>query len=168
MTHNVTDGDTEIVEPSPSEAATVADLWVALARGQRAHDSHLLAEPNRTRVREQLAQYAAARQLLVARSLAGEHSPRIVGFVMFTTRTDPYEVDCQRGLVENLYVVPERRGEGVGSALLLQAEQQLREAGVDVISLEAMADNEAAQRFYRRHGYEPHRVELEKSVDTED
>jgi ribosomal protein S18 acetylase RimI-like enzyme len=28
-----------------------------------------------------------------------------------------------------------------------------------------MAKNEAARRFYRRHGYEPFRVELEKELD---
>jgi ribosomal protein S18 acetylase RimI-like enzyme len=162
----VTDGETEIAEPSPSAADAVADLWVALARGQRAHDSHLLAEPNRTRVRERLARYAATGQLLVARSSGGER--RIVGFVMFVTRTDQYEVDRQRGLVENLYVVPDRRGEGIGSALLARAERRLREAGADIVSLEAMADNEAARRFYRRHGYEPHRVKLEKQTDAED
>jgi Acetyltransferase, GNAT family len=163
----VTDRDTEIAEASPSETDTIADLWVALARGQREHESHLLPEPNRTRVRERLARYAATGQLLVARSAAGDRESRIVGFVTFVTRNDQYEVDCRRGLVENLYVVPDRRGEGVGSGLLSRAEQRLHEAGVDSISLEAMADNEAARRFYRRHGYEPHRVEFEKSTDTE-
>jgi len=162
----VTDSETEIAEPSPSAADTVADLWVALARGQDTHDSHLLAEPNRTRVRERLARYATTGKLLVARSPDGER--RIVGFVTFLVKTDQYEVDCRRGLVENLYVVPDRRGEGIGSALLTRAEQRLREAGAEVISLEAMADNEAARRFYRRHGYEPHRVELEKQTDAED
>jgi len=160
----VTDRDAEIAEPSPSEADTVADLWVALAQGQRAHDSHLLAGQNRTRVRERLARYAATGQVLVARAPASESERRIVGFVMFVTRSDRYEVDCRRGLVENLYVVPDRRGEGIGSALLARAERRLRETGV--VSLEAMADNEAARRFYRRHGYEPHRVEFEKSTDT--
>jgi len=35
-----------------------------------------------------------------------------------------------------------------------------------VVALETMADNEAARRFYRRHGYEPHRIELERESDT--
>ncbi len=47
------------------------------------------------------------------------------------------------------------------------AEELLRQAGADILALEAMADNESARRFYRRHGYRPHRVELEKSMRSD-
>ncbi len=157
----------DIRGPEPRDAESLADLWVALARGQQDHGSHLQAEQNRSRVRDVLARYAATDRLLVAdapsTTPAGETD--IVGFVMFRIRADEYEVDCRRGLVENLYVVPDHRGRGIGSDLLSAAEQLLRERGVDVVSLEAMAQNNAARRFYRRHGYEPHRVEFEKSVE---
>jgi ribosomal protein S18 acetylase RimI-like enzyme len=175
--------EAEIEAADPAEAAAIAELWVALARGQREHDSHLLAGANSTRVRDMVARYAARERLVVARSEDRTDAPAgtdvarsedrtetpagtgVVGFVMFRTRSDQYEVDCERGLVENLYVVPECRGQGIGSALLSAAERRLRERGVDAISLEAMAANEPARRFYRRHGYEPHRVEFEKGVD---
>lgn len=158
----------DIERPDPGEAEALADLWVALAGGQREHDSHLRAEANRTRVRELLARYAATERLLVARSSALATDPDetdVVGFVMFRTRTDSYEIDRERGLVENLYVVPDCRDRGIGSALLSAAERQLHERGVETVSLEAMAPNHGARRFYRRHGYEPHRVEFEKSLD---
>lgn len=161
----------EIQQPKPGDADRLADLWVALARGQRDHGSHLRAEKNRRRVRDVLARYAVTDRLLVARdpSMAADAEDRTdpVGFVMFRVRTANYEVDCRRGLVENLYVVPDRRGEDIGSALLSGAEQQLRGRGVEAISLESMAQNGAARRFYRRQGYEPHRVEFEKSLDAE-
>lgn len=160
----------DIEPPDPGEAETLAELWVALAKSQRDYDSHLVAAPNRTRVRELLARYAATDRLLVARSVAtsgDEAVPEtdIAGFVMFRKRTDEYETDAERGLIENLYVVPASRGDGVGSALLSAAERRLCERGVEAVSLEAMAGNHAARRFYRRHGYETHRVEFEKSVD---
>jgi len=156
----------EIRRPEPSEAGALADLWVALASGQQAHGSHLRAEQNRRRIRDVLARYAATDRLLVAHASpvsadAGEGAA-LVGFVMFRRRTDDYEVDCERGLVENLYVVPDHRGEGIGSELLSVAEKRLQERGVETISVESMAQNRAARRFYRRHGYEPHRVEFEK------
>jgi ribosomal protein S18 acetylase RimI-like enzyme len=164
---------TEIERPAPRVAESLATLWVELARDQRAHGSHLLAGVNRKRVRDTLARYAATDRLLVARSRPtatggdGDGDSGILGFVMFRKRAGEYAVDCERGLVENIYVVPDSRGQGIGSDLLTAAEQQLREGGVDAISLEAIATNQAARRFYRSHGYEPHRVEFEKSVDDE-
>lgn len=160
-----------IESPDPHAAEALTELWLALARGQREHDSHLLAEPNRNRIRDLFARYGATDRLLVARSddrSSGDVETDIVGFVMFRERADNYEVDCERGLVENLYVVPGRRGEGIGSDLLAAAERQLREQGVETISLEAMAQNHAARRFYRRQGYRPHRIEFEKSLEEGD
>jgi ribosomal protein S18 acetylase RimI-like enzyme len=167
----------DIRTPEPGDADALVDLWVALASGQQEYGSHLRAGPNRSRVRDVLARYAATDRLLVAlapstatdtdsSSIAddADQETDIVGFVMFRIRADDYEVDRERGLVENLFVVPDCRGEGVGSDLLSAAEAQLRERGVEAISLEAMAENHAARRFYRRHGYEPHRVEFEKSL----
>ena len=147
--------------PDREELDVLADLWVDLAQGQRAYDSHVRSEANRAAVREALARSLVAGGLLVARD-AGE----LVGFVMFGPETGSYDQDVRRGVIDNLYVVPDRRGEGVGSDLLSAAESRLREEGVDAITLEVMATNERARRFYRRHGYESHRVELEKQSDT--
>jgi len=139
----------------------VADLWVDLAAGQRAHGARIGAEANRTAVRERLAHLAAAGDLLVARRTGGE----VVGFVAVEVAAERYETDADRGVVTDLYVVPERRGRGSGAALLSAGEARLADRGVDVVALEALADNDAARRFYRRHGYDPHRVEFAKPVD---
>jgi len=147
--------------PGADAAETVTDLWVALASGQRKYDSHLLAEANRTRIRERMLQHAVNDTLLVARKGG------VVGFVTVEREGGAYTQDDSRGVVTNLYVRPEYRGEGVGSALLGAAEDRIRDLGVDTIGLEVMADNERARRFYRRAGYEPHRVELEKPVESD-
>jgi ribosomal protein S18 acetylase RimI-like enzyme len=149
------------------EAATVADveevteLWVQLAEGQRAFGSALLSEGNRTTVRETLARQAVTGGLLVARE-----DDRIVGFVTFEPEQGSFEKRATVGVVQNIYVVPERRGEGIGSELLSRAERRLHADGAEVISLETMADNERARAFYRRHGYQPHRVAMRKN-DTD-
>jgi len=70
-------------------------------------------------------------------------------------------------VIVNLYVRPGSRGDGVGSALLAAAESELADMGVDTVSLEVLADNEDARRFYRRHDYGPHRVELAKSMEND-
>ncbi|PSP54586.1 hypothetical protein BRC82_09600 [Halobacteriales archaeon QS_1_67_19] len=86
---------------------------------------------------------------------------------MFDVEAGAYEQDADRGIVQNVYVVERRRNEGIGSSLLAAAEAALTDAGADAVALEVMADNEAARRFYRRHGYDPHRVELEKPVESD-
>ncbi|PJI97033.1 acetyltransferase (GNAT) family protein [Acidovorax sp. 69] len=50
------------------------------------------------------------------------------------------------------YVVPEALHQGVGRALLLEAEAQSRTWGLVALGLES---TRTAEDFYRRHGYEP-------------
>jgi ribosomal protein S18 acetylase RimI-like enzyme len=92
---------------------------------------------------------------------------KILGFVMFTLESDRLERTLTRGLVENLYVVPDRRGEGIGTRLLSVAEAELRDEGATVVALEVLADNEAAREFYRSNGYDPHRLTVEKSIESD-
>ena len=46
------------------------------------------------------------------------------------------------------------RNQGLGSDLLVVAEARARDAGCRELSLQVFAENEAALRFYLRHGYE--------------
>ena len=147
---------------STDDADAVADLWVELARGQRRYGSHLLGRANRSAIREAIVQRIVTDDLLVARK-AGN----IVGFVMFTVERGRYEQDVKAGLVENLFVKPQARREGVGSALLGAAEERLAEAGSTTVAIETMADNANAREFYAAHGYGSHRIELEKSMESD-
>lgn len=144
-----------------ADVDALVELWVRLARDQRDHDSHLRPEANRTPVRASVAHHIVGDGLFVAREDDGGD---IVGFVMCGLEQGDYEQTVTRGMVHNLFVVPSYRGRGVGSALLERAEAALAAFGADVFALEAMADNADARRFYERHGYRTHRVELEKSA----
>lgn len=151
----------EITTPdaSPDELAA---LWVDLAESQRDFDSHILPADNRPRIRQSIAEHLVQDRVLVARE-----NGEILGFVMFTFERPAYKQDLFRGVIENLYVRPERRSEGIGSALLEAAEDALTDQGLDAITLEVMAQNDGARRFYRRAGYEIRRVELEKPLGTD-
>ncbi|MFC7072249.1 GNAT family N-acetyltransferase [Halovenus rubra] len=148
----------DVFNPSLSVADQLVEMWLSLAEGQRRFESHLLVDKNQARIRESVCNHIATERLLVAQA------DEICGFVMFTVEVGGYEQDVRRGIVENIYVEPAYRDEGVGGRLLHEAEQELGQQGVDVIALEVMAKNEAGRRFYRQQNYEPHRVELEKTI----
>ncbi len=57
------------------------------------------------------------------------------------------------GAVQNLGVVPECRGSGVGSALLLKCLDGFRTVGITRACLEVTAANLPAVALYRRHGF---------------
>lgn len=152
------DADITVTQANSNDATEIADLWTTLAAGQREYGSHIRAETNREQIHRSVLRHIAGDRVLIARQ--GE----LTGFVMFSIERGTFEQDRQRGFVENLFVRPEERNDGIGSALLDAAERALRDRGAEVVALNVMARNEGARRFYRRHGYDPYRVELEKEL----
>jgi ribosomal protein S18 acetylase RimI-like enzyme len=152
----------DVTTASTEQVDTITDLWVALARSQRTYGSHLLATTNRSIIREVILQRIVADNILIAHT-----ADSIVGFVMFRHRNPQYEADVVTGLIENLYVIPEHRRDGIGSALLMAAERRLTDGGVDTIHIESMSENSEARAFYTAHGYEPHRITFEKATETD-
>jgi ribosomal protein S18 acetylase RimI-like enzyme len=57
------------------------------------------------------------------------------------------------GMIQNLGVVPECRGHGVGKALLAAALQGFRDAGLTTAQLEVSARNAHALRLYQAAGF---------------
>ncbi len=55
--------------------------------------------------------------------------------------------------VDELYVAPERRGAGLGRALLRALEGEARAAGVGQLHLEVERENGAARRLYVQEGF---------------
>jgi GNAT superfamily N-acetyltransferase len=59
-----------------------------------------------------------------------------------------------------MYVMPGLRGKGVGSRLVADFTAWARERGVTRLHVTAYTANDAAVRFYQRHGYAPLSTEL--------
>jgi GNAT superfamily N-acetyltransferase len=55
--------------------------------------------------------------------------------------------------VDEFFVLPQARGQGVGSELLATAEEVLRRRGCVRVQLQLALSNEAARRFYLDRGY---------------
>ena len=75
-----------------------------------------------------------------------------VGLALITLRPNVWYAGPV-GLLDELYVVPARRGQGLGSALLAAAEQVVRARGGELLEIKVDGDDTAARRFYVRHGY---------------
>ena len=56
-------------------------------------------------------------------------------------------------LLEDMIVAPQARGRGLGTALMIEAISLARRRGCRRITLLTDGDNEAAHRFYARHGF---------------
>ena len=56
-------------------------------------------------------------------------------------------------LLDELYVVPRLRGEGVGSAIIEHLFLVARTMGVELIEINVDEDDRDARRFYERHGF---------------
>src|SRR5207249_2150897 len=70
------------------------------------------------------------------------------------------------GAIQNLGIVPEHRGRGLGTALLLRALHGFAEVGLKRAYLEVTASNQGAIRLYRWLGFRKTRT-LYKAVDLQ-
>lgn len=56
-------------------------------------------------------------------------------------------------LLDELYVAPHRRNEGMGTDLLRRARQEALARGADLMEINVDAPDVHARRFYERHGF---------------
>ena len=75
-----------------------------------------------------------------------------MGFAYLTLRPTPYSEGPVAEL-EELYVQPERRNRGVGSRLLEQALEQVRQRSALEMRIGVDEADTDARRFYERHGF---------------
>jgi ribosomal protein S18 acetylase RimI-like enzyme len=123
-------GTVRIRQASSADADAVADVFIAsfgslsfLPR-LHTHDEH----------RAFIAGVVLQQQDVV---VAEEEDGSVAGFIAMA-----------HGVVEHLYVHPDRQGRGIGSALLTEAKRRM--AGG--FRLWVFQQNEKARRFYERHG----------------
>jgi GNAT superfamily N-acetyltransferase len=81
--------------------------------------------------------------------LAGDPA---VGVAVLTLRPNVW-YDGPVALLDELYVTPGLRGQGIGSLLLEAAETETRRRGGELLEINVDGVDHDARRFYERHGY---------------
>jgi ribosomal protein S18 acetylase RimI-like enzyme len=76
------------------------------------------------------------------------------GYV-FLTKLWSNELGGEIVFIDELWITPERRGRGVGTALIAHAMRAMRESGAVAFELEVTHDNARARALYERLGFRP-------------
>ncbi len=104
------------------------------------------------------AEAAAAFEALLARPGLGriwlvERGGGAAGYIVVTF-VFAMEHGGLAAVVDDFYVRPEARGEGLGSALLAAARRACEDLGARALRVEVGVDNDTAQVVYRRAGFQ--------------
>lgn len=126
---------------TPTEACCVAELLDAF---NREYDT---PTPGKRVLATRLARLLDTGDVLAL--LTGEPA---VAVALLTLRPNVW-YDGPVAVLDELYVAPELRGRGLGSALLAAAEDVVRRRGGQLVEINVDGVDADARRFYERHGY---------------
>ena len=96
--------------------------------------------------------------------LVAERDGSVLGYITGHIEEEPERRMPRRGVVEDWYVEPAARGEGLGAALMATLEAVFREAGCDLIESATWSFNEGAVQAHRKLGFEAYQVRFRKPL----
>jgi GNAT superfamily N-acetyltransferase len=130
----------------PARLATVDDADVL---AQLLHDFNLEFDTPTPGVP---AIAARLRDLLATDTTFAVVAEPALGVGLVTLRPNVW-YDGPVALLDELYVVPDRRGQGIGTAIMEVFVAECRARHVGLIEINVDESDVDAQRFYRRHGF---------------
>jgi len=147
--------DQPVDEPRVATAADAASVARLLDAFNREYDT---PTPGEAVLRDRLARLLAGEHVIAL--LTGEPAFAVA---LLSLRSSVW-YDGPVALLEELYVVPGRRGHGLGSALLAAAEAVIRQRGGELLEINVDGEDVDARRFYERHGYANHEPGSEEQL----
>lgn len=133
----------------PARTDDVAGI-VALVRDFYAEDEYPFDEARTAEAVARLVREEGLGRIWVAEPDAG-----LAGYIALTLGFS-LEYMGRDGFVDDLYVRPEWRTKGLGTALLEALLAKARDLGVQALHLEVARDKRGAQELYRSAGFEDH------------
>jgi ribosomal protein S18 acetylase RimI-like enzyme len=160
-------GDITVRPAGPGDRAALRAALVDMQEYERAlHDTRLPGAETARPYLEWLERHAVEHGgvILVAQAPGGA----LAGFAACWVQQDDLiseTADSNRfGYVSDAYTAPDWRGHGVAGRLLAAIETHLRGTGVARMRIGVLASNDSAVRAYRKHGFDPYEMVLEKRL----
>ena len=102
-----------------------------------------------------------------ANNLIVGHDPsgRLVATYQLTFITGLSHRGTRRAQIESVRVARDLRGQGIGKAMMVDAEHRARQAGCRMLQLTTMAGRNNAQAFYDSIGYQPSHIGYKRIID---
>lgn len=142
-------------------SAEDSDKFLEMARAFHIEDGHPLSAAGERSIRE------VARGVDLAPAFFLVEEDEIVGFFVLSLGYSP-EHGGTDGFIDDLYLVPEVRGRGLGKAALKLALEASRNCGIRVLLLEVEPDNHRAYQLYSSMGFTDTKRRLLRLVLAED
>ncbi len=93
--------------------------------------------------------------------LVAEQGGEVIGYLTGHVSNISYRAVNPIAELENMFVLPEHRGRGVGTALIKEFIQQAKSLGAKRFKVEALSANHSAISFYKHLGFSPQALTLE-------
>ncbi|WP_051248578.1 GNAT family N-acetyltransferase [Inquilinus limosus] len=151
----------------PGDRAALLAALVDMQEYERAlHDTRRPGSETAQPYLDWLEGHAAERGgvILVAVSADGDLAGFSAGWVQQDDLISETSDSNRFGYVSDVYTAPAWRGRGVAGRLLAAIEAHLRGAGVVRMRIGVLANNDSAIRAYRKHGFDPYEMILEKRL----
>lgn len=149
------------------DRASLRQAFVALQEAERAlHDSRLPGADIATPYLDWMQTRVATRDgaILVAET-DGVFQGFVACWVMHTDHIIETLESNRHGYVSDICVLADWRGQGIAAHLLAAAETHLARQGVTRVRIGSLAANQSALSAYRKHGFAPYEVVLEKRLE---
>jgi ribosomal protein S18 acetylase RimI-like enzyme len=155
--------DVTIERGSAEDIGSLEPLWVAVHHVHQDSMPELAPYVSDAQTwRERRALYGSLFRdpdtfLLLAR-MDGELVGYALGRVEATADgwiADTWRVGERVGELESIAVLPDHRGEGIGTALLDAVDEEFARLGVEDVVVGLLPGNEGARRLYERRGFRP-------------
>jgi ribosomal protein S18 acetylase RimI-like enzyme len=152
-----------IVRGSIEDVDSLEPLWVGVHHAHAASMPELAPYVSDAETwSERRALYASLFDKPDTLLLLARDGDEVIGYALAhvlpveeTWIADTWRTGARIAEIESLAVTEERRGEGIGSALMDALEGELEAMGLRDVIVGAVAGNEGALRLYERRGFRP-------------
>jgi len=97
-----------------------------------------------------------------------ELASEVVGWSWLKVHENEFFKEGVYGEINEIYVVPKLRSKGVGNTMMIHVHNWFKEKEVNTIRVETAASNKTAIRFYKKFGFKPNYISLQKELSKEE